>query len=158
MSERQSFIHRQAWLTMASATLQNSDGNGLDLHSLALFSAVIFAGSVVCSRSRIREAFGDISREDLAARLHQHARSIIRLTHFPRAPSTQSLTAYIIIDSTWLRSEQPLACCSFIGVAMRVAQKLGKTYTHYSLEADSKEADRCRSAQRPIKILTAFCS
>lgn len=116
---------------IASATSQSLDNEDSDLHSLTLLSAIIFAGSVVCSRSRLREAFGDISREDLNTRLHEHAKFMLRLTHFPRAPSTQSLTAYIIVDSTWLRSEQPLACCSFIGVAMRVAQKLGKMSTHY---------------------------
>ena len=32
-----------------------------------------------------------------------------------------------------------MACCSFIGVAMRVAQKLGKMSTHYSQYEKSKE-------------------
>lgn len=55
--------------------------------------------------------------------------SAIRLSDFPQVPSLQSLAAFLIVDTTWLREEQPLTCCSFVGVAYRVAQVLGKTKT-----------------------------
>lgn len=98
----------------------------IDLHFLALLSAVVFAGCVGCPRSRVRGVFGDMTREDLAARLYNKAVAVIQMTNFPESPSMPSLTAYVIVNTTWLRSEQPLACLSFIGVAIRVAQMLGQ--------------------------------
>lgn len=93
---------------------------------MALYLAVLFAGSVVCPRAYIRLTFGDISREELSSDLYKQAVRAIRISDFPRAPSLQSLTAYMIVDTTWLRAEQPLTCCSFVGVAVRVAQMLGQ--------------------------------
>ncbi|EME42621.1 hypothetical protein DOTSEDRAFT_89963 [Dothistroma septosporum NZE10] len=97
----------------------------LSVHFLALMAAVLFAGSVVCPRYRLSTVFGDLSRETLVSRLYRRAVRAIRLSEFPQSPSLQSLSAFIILDSTWLREEQPLTCCSFIGVAARVAQMLG---------------------------------
>lgn len=97
----------------------------LSVHFLSLYAAVLFAGSVVCQRYRLQTVFGNISREQLTSRLYRRAIRAIRLSEFPQSPSLQSLSAFIIVDSTWLREEQPLTCCSFIGVATRVAQMLG---------------------------------
>lgn len=96
------------------------------MHFLSLLSAVLFAGSVVAPRYRLSTVFGDVSREMLTSRLYRRAVRAIRLSEFPQSPSLQSLSAFIIVDSTWLREEQPLTCCSFIGVAARVAQMLGE--------------------------------
>lgn len=109
----------------------------LSVHFLALMAAVLFAGSVVCPRYRLSTVFGDLSRETLVSRLYRRAVRAIRLSEFPQSPSLQSLSAFIIVDSTWLREEQPLTCCSFIGVAARVAQMLGlhkepTTFGHFS--------------------------
>lgn len=98
-------------------------------HFLSLFVAVLFAGSVVCPRSRLQQTFGHRSRERLSSRLYKMAISAIRLSDFPQVPSLQSLAAFLIVDTTWLREEQPLTCCSFVGVAYRVAQVLGKLKT-----------------------------
>ncbi|GIZ48278.1 hypothetical protein CKM354_001134600 [Cercospora kikuchii] len=109
----------------------------LSVHFLSLLTAVLFAGSVVCPRFRLQTVFGNISRETLTSRLYRRAVRAIRLSEFPQSPSLQSLSAFIIVDSTWLREEQPLTCCSFIGVATRVAQMLGlhrepTTFGHFS--------------------------
>ena len=90
-----------------------------------MFIAVLFAGCVVCPRSRIKEAFGSTSREDLSSHLYKHAVSATRLSNFPRTPSLHSLTAYLILNTTWLREEQPLTCGSVVGAAARVSQMLG---------------------------------
>jgi hypothetical protein len=96
-------------------------------HFLTLFTAVLFAGSVVCPRFYIQNAFGEISREELSTRLYKRTVRAIRMSDFPRSPSIQSLTAFIIANATWLRAEQPLSCCPFVAVAVRVAQMLGKS-------------------------------
>lgn len=100
--------------------------HNITFHFLALFTAVLFAGSVVCPRFYIRNSFGDLSREELSTRLYKRAVRAIRMSDFPRSPSIQSLTAFIIANATWLRAEQPLSCCPFVAVAVRVAQMLGK--------------------------------
>lgn len=97
----------------------------LNAHFVAILTAVIFAGSAVCSRPRLQELFGNVSREKLSSRFYSLAVSAIRLSDFPRSPSLRSMAAFIIVDVTWLREEQPLTCCAFVGVAFRVAQMLG---------------------------------
>ncbi|KAK5167509.1 uncharacterized protein LTR77_007208 [Saxophila tyrrhenica] len=100
--------------------------NDTSIHFLALLLAVLFAGTVVSPRSYVRTMFGnDAVREELSARLYRTAVRGIRMSDFPRVPSIQSFTAFIIVDATWLRAEQPLTCCSFVGLAVRVAQMLG---------------------------------
>lgn len=98
----------------------------VSIHFLALFMAVIFAGSVVCPRAYIGHVFGDVKREQLSSDLYKGAVRALRMADFPRAPSLNTFTAFVIIDTTWLRAEQPLTCCSFVGVAVRVAQMLGE--------------------------------
>lgn len=106
--------------------LDNRDPNYvLSVHFLCLLTAVLFAGSVVCPRYRLSTVFGEVTREALTSRLYRRAVRAIRLSEFPQSPSLQSLSAFIVVDSTWLREEQPLTCCSFIGVCVRVAQMLG---------------------------------
>jgi len=97
----------------------------LDLHFLALLTAVLFAGCAISSRKRLAEIFEGQSREDLSSRFYQRAVRAIRLTNYPQSPSLHTLAAFMIVDTIYLREEQPLTCCSFVGLATRVAQMLG---------------------------------
>ncbi|KAI7316369.1 hypothetical protein KC315_g10795 [Hortaea werneckii] len=94
-------------------------------HFLALYIAVIFASCCVSPRAMLQRHFGPNSRERLAQQYYDLATSAIRLAEFPASPSLRTFAAYIIIDSTWLREEQPLQCCSLVGLGFRVAQMLG---------------------------------
>lgn len=94
-------------------------------HFLALYSAVVFAGCVVCPRTTLQAHFGQKSREKLSSRFYDIAICAVRLAHFPKSPSLWTFAAFLILNSTWLREEQPLSCCSFVGLAFRVAQMLG---------------------------------
>lgn len=99
----------------------------VSIHFLALLSVVLFAGSVVCPRTYMQNLFGDIAREDLSTRFYNAAVRVIRMSDLPRVPSVQSFTAFITVGTTWLRAEQPLTCCPFVGVAVRVARMLGQS-------------------------------
>lgn len=93
---------------------------------IPLMLAIIFAGSVVCAGEKFREAFGpSTSREDLSTSLYLLATKMLRMANFPRTPTIDSFTAYLIIQGTWMRDEEPLTCCAFVGTAVRVAQMLG---------------------------------
>ncbi|RMY82898.1 hypothetical protein D0862_11862 [Hortaea werneckii] len=94
-------------------------------HFLALYMAVIFASCCVSPRAMLQRHFGPSPRERLAQQYYDLAVSAIRLAEFPASPSLRTFAAYIIIDSTWLREEQPLQCCSLVGLGFRVAQMLG---------------------------------
>ena len=103
----------------------------LNAHFLSIFLSVLFGGCVVSSRPQLEAVFPGYGasghgKEKLASHFYQMAISSIRLSDFPQSPSLHSLSAFIIVDSTWLREEQPLTCCSFVGVAIRAAQVLGK--------------------------------
>jgi hypothetical protein len=87
--------------------------------------AVLYAGAVVCSRDTLERYFHISDRATVASRLHKTASKALKLAHFPRAPTVSSLSAYLIIQGTWMREEEPLVTCSFVGVAVRVAQMLG---------------------------------
>jgi hypothetical protein len=98
-------------------------------HFLALFAATLFAGCVACPLSLLHDLPQVESRESFAQELYVQAICAIRLAEFPRSPSLWTFAAFVILNSTWLREEQPLACCSFIGMAFRVAQMIGKQQT-----------------------------
>ncbi|KAB8596084.1 hypothetical protein FH972_025793 [Carpinus fangiana] len=104
---------------------QGATDTTFSVHFFALLSAVLFAGSVVCPAAKLREVFGTIARETISSRMYEFAVAAIRLSDFPQSPSVESLAAFIIVDTVWLREEQPLTCCSFVGLAVRVAQMLG---------------------------------
>lgn len=89
---------------------------------IPLIIAVLFAGAVVCAS---RDVFDSQTQKSWAVSLHRTASETLRLSSFPRTPTIESLTAYIIVQGTFMREEEPLATCSFIGVAVRVAQMLG---------------------------------
>jgi hypothetical protein len=101
----------------------------VDLHFVALLMAVLFAGCGICSRKRLAEMFGGQSRENLSSRFYRRAVRAIRLTNFPETPSLSTLSAFIIVNTLWLREEQSLTCSSFVGLAIRVAQMLGKKFS-----------------------------
>lgn len=67
-----------------------------------------------------------VDRESLSSRFYNYAICAVRLSDFPSSPSLNSFSAFLIIDSTWLLEEKPLTCCSFVGLAFRVAQMLGE--------------------------------
>ena len=102
----------------------------IDLHFFALLTAVLFAGSAICSRKILEKLFEGESRETLSSRFYRYSVRAVRLTNFPQTPSLYTLSAFIIVDTIWLREEQPLTCCSFVGLAIRVAQMLGKCRRH----------------------------
>src|SRR6266536_5501396 len=106
------------------------------LHFFALLTAVLFAGCAICSRKRLEELFSEQSWENLSSLFYRRAVRAIRLTNFPQTPSLFTLSAFIIVDTIWLREEQPLTCCSFVCLATRVAQMLGEYRRHPKVSND----------------------
>jgi hypothetical protein len=105
--------------------LRNSSKEQSTSHSNPLVYAALYAGAVVCPRVTLERYFHSTNREAIASALHRTASKALQHAHFPRAPTVESLSAYLIIQGTWMREEEPLATCSFVGVAVRIAQMLG---------------------------------
>ncbi|KAF8860231.1 hypothetical protein BDZ45DRAFT_724757 [Acephala macrosclerotiorum] len=119
-------FHGPSFLQQAQTYIERNGSldADIDIHFIALLMAVLFAGCAISSRKRLSELFSFQTREDLSSRFYQEAVRLIRLTSFPQSPSINTLAAFIIVDTIWLREEQPLVCCSFVGLTARVAQML----------------------------------
>ncbi|KZF23989.1 hypothetical protein L228DRAFT_259270 [Xylona heveae TC161] len=101
---------------------------------IALLKALLFAGSVSCDIGQRSVFFPAEENLHISSILSDSAERALRLANFPRAPSIDALTAYMILHSTRLRAEEPLACCAFVGLAVRIAQMMGlhKDPIHFS--------------------------
>lgn len=133
----------------------------LNAHFLSIYLAVLFGGCVVSSRPQLDAAFPGYGvsgngKEKLASHFYQLAISAIRLSDFPQSPSLHSLSAFIIVDTTWLREEQPLTCCALVGVAIRAAQVLGEHLESFP-GANYLLLIPSRPPQRTIKVTRYVC-
>ena len=98
--------------------------DGSNTHTLALIFAVLFAGSVVCPRASLAGMI-DTCVDSFSESMYDCSIAALRTAGFPQFASLATLAAFIIVDTTWLREEEPLSCCAFVGTAFRVAQMLG---------------------------------
>ncbi|KUJ20704.1 uncharacterized protein LY89DRAFT_682404 [Mollisia scopiformis] len=89
-----------------------------------LITAILFAGANACEESVITSISGR-RKGEVIADLHLLTAKTLRYANFPRTPTIESFIAYITIQNTCMREEQPLTCCSYAGTAVRVAQMLG---------------------------------
>ncbi|KIR31795.1 hypothetical protein I352_05790 [Cryptococcus deuterogattii MMRL2647] len=102
---------------------------------LPLLISVLSAGSIT-----IHEPWSD--------RVGQKLRGLIpealRVIGFPYYPSVYSLMAYILANSTLIREEDAFSSCSFVAVALRVAQSMGfhRDGTEFELDPISTEERR----------------
>ena len=105
--------------------LRFQSGGQKTTQSTPLILAVLFAGSVVCSTLKFERYFVSEDHEEITLQLYWMSSRALSLSGFPRVPTVESLSAYLIVQGTWMREEEPLTTCSFVGVAVRVAQMLG---------------------------------
>lgn len=106
-------------------------------HFICLLLAVLFAGAIVCPNIELVRGLlpeSTRSREELEVGMHERASKALRQASFPRTPSLETFTAYILLQATWMKVEEPLTTCAFIGLAYRVAQMLGlhRDPSHFS--------------------------
>ncbi|KAI1611053.1 fungal-specific transcription factor domain-containing protein [Exophiala viscosa] len=104
------------------------------LQTSPLILAALYAGAAVYQGSSLGDVLPNADIRRVAVELQREATRALHGAHFPRVPTVASLAAYLIIQGTWMRDEEPLNTSSFIGVAVRVAQMLGlhRDPTHFS--------------------------
>ena len=92
---------------------------------LPLLFAVLFGGSVSCPNEVLQSEFHHMPRSAVTSRLCEVAMRTQSLVAFPRNPTIYSLMSFLIVQNLLVREEEPLASCSYISVALRVAQAMG---------------------------------
>lgn len=110
---------------------------------LPLLFAVLFAGSIAAST--------DISGEDpevksfsaISTSLYRSHSQALSLVSFPQSPTIYSLIAYLIAQNLLIR-EESLSSCSFLSVALRIAQAMGlnRDGTYFKLDLIQAEIRR----------------
>ncbi|RYP66975.1 hypothetical protein DL769_005880 [Monosporascus sp. CRB-8-3] len=111
---------------------------------LPLLFAVLFAGAVSCPSDALKLQFGHTSRATTSSPLREAAERTQNMVGFPRNPTTYSLTSFLIVQNLLVREEEPLASCSYISVAFRVAQAMGlhRDSSHFGLDPVETEMRR----------------
>ncbi|KAE8538226.1 hypothetical protein D1P53_005565 [Cryptococcus gattii VGV] len=102
---------------------------------LPLLISVLSAGSIT-----IHEPWSD----RVGQKLHGLIPEALRVIGFPYYPSVYSLMAYILANSTMIREEDAFSSCSFVAVALRIAQSMGfhRDGTEFELDPISTEERR----------------
>jgi hypothetical protein len=111
---------------------------------VSLFFAILFASSVSCSSSQFTSTFGKIQRSVVSAKLHKSTMDALAFVSFPRSPTVYSLMAYLTLHNLLIREEEPSTPCSFIGVALRIAQAMGfhRDGSNFDLDPIQAEVQR----------------
>ena len=80
---------------------------------LALLVAICYAGSVASPDVFIGSS---PNPEEVSRNLQTLGFKALRLARFPKAPTLDTFTAYMVLQATWMKEEDPLVCDSEISL------------------------------------------
>ena len=111
---------------------------------LPLLFSVLFSGAVTCSSEDLEAHFGLTPRGTISSLLCQAAMRTQNMVAFPRNPTIYSLASFLIVHNLLDREEEPVAACSYVSVALRVAQAMGlhRDGAHFTLDRVETEMRR----------------
>ncbi|KAJ5704269.1 transcriptional regulator family: Fungal Specific TF [Penicillium malachiteum] len=92
---------------------------------IPLLYAIWYGGSVTISLRTIKAEFNSVSRFALSSLYNEEVTRWLTRISFPRSPSLQGLSAYLIVQTILSKEEEPLTSSLFVSLAMRVAQTMG---------------------------------
>ena len=92
---------------------------------IPLLYAIWYGGSVTISIRTIKAEFHVNSRSELSKLYNDEVTRWLNKVSFPRSPTLQGLSAYLIVQTILSKEEEPLTSSLFISLAMRVAQTMG---------------------------------
>lgn len=93
---------------------------------LPLMMAILYAGAISLSaKATAALTHGEHTQASLTSHLYGATMASLGACAFPRSPTVNSLTAFLMVQTCLIREEEPLTSCSFVGMAMRVAQSMG---------------------------------
>ncbi|KIM94525.1 hypothetical protein OIDMADRAFT_97648, partial [Oidiodendron maius Zn] len=110
---------------------------------LPLLFAVLFAGSIAASTDIPGEDPEVRSFSAISTSLYRSHSQALSLVSFPQSPTIYSLIAYLIAQNLLIR-EESLSSCSFLSVALRIAQAMGlnRDGTYFKLDLIQAEIRR----------------
>jgi Fungal specific transcription factor domain len=111
---------------------------------LALLFAVLFAASTTCSAENLKPHFDTGSNRSISLTFLSLTKASLTLVSFPQSPSLDSLSAYLVSQSMLMREEEAITTCSFVGIALRIAQGMGlhRDGSHFNLDPIQAEVRR----------------
>ncbi|PWW80196.1 hypothetical protein C7212DRAFT_355703 [Tuber magnatum] len=92
---------------------------------LPLLLSVLYAGSMSLPAKVVEKILPGQTKMEVNKNLYSGSMHALSASCFPRAPTVSSLIAFLITQTCLVREEEPLTSCSFLGMAMRVAQSMG---------------------------------
>ena len=90
-----------------------------------LFFSILYAGSMSLTAEAIEKIIPGQTKMEVTKSLYSGSMHALSASSFPRTPTLSSLIAFLIAQTCLIREEEPLTSCSFLGMAMRVAQSMG---------------------------------
>lgn len=90
-----------------------------------LFFSILYAGSMSLTTKAIEKILPGQTKMEVTKSLYSGSMHALSASSFPRTPTIGSLIAFLITQTCLIREEEPLTSCSFLGMAMRVAQSMG---------------------------------
>lgn len=78
-----------------------------------LMVAILFAGAYTCDKSTILQLSGR-TRGDVITSLHRLTAKTLRYSNFPRTPTIELLSAFLIIQNTVTRGKDPVRSLDFV--------------------------------------------
>ncbi|KUJ15253.1 uncharacterized protein LY89DRAFT_719842 [Mollisia scopiformis] len=120
-------IHSPSFKTEYASIWDPQPNPQKSMHFVCLLLAILFAGAAACPNREVLEDLipADETNESLATSIREKGLKALQQANFPKTPTLETLTAYIILQVTWMKEEEPLTTCAFVGLAYRVAQMLG---------------------------------
>ncbi|KAJ5625252.1 transcriptional regulator family: Fungal Specific TF [Penicillium lagena] len=111
---------------------------------IPLLYAIWYGGSVTVSIRTIKAEFNASSRFALSGMYSEEVSRWLTKIAFPRSPSLQGLSAYLIVQTILSKEEEPLTSSLFVSLAMRVAQTMGlhRDPAQFGIEASEAEYRR----------------
>jgi hypothetical protein len=111
---------------------------------LSLLFAVLFAASTTCSEAFLELHFCDSPPKTISTGLYQLTETNLSLVCFPRTPTLDSLSAFLISRTMVMREEDATTTSSFVGIALRAAQGMGlhRDGSHFGLDNIKAEVRR----------------
>lgn len=123
--------------------LRQSGAPAGQLKTVPFILAALYAGAVVCLHPSMHGAFPGTDIERVAIDIYHEAINALHAENFPRVPTVASLCAYMVVQGIGMRDEEPLTTCSYVGIAVRVAQMLGlhKDPSHFKITIGPIQAE-----------------
>ncbi|KAF8849401.1 hypothetical protein BDZ45DRAFT_810000 [Acephala macrosclerotiorum] len=116
------------------------------MHFISLLLSVLFAGAAACPHRDLLEDLitPEETPESLATSIREKGLRTLQQANFPKTPTLETLTAYILLQVTWMKEEEPLTTCAFVGLAYRVSQMLGMHHDPSRFSSLSKVVQETR--------------